>query len=111
AAEDRLSTREQVAEQARRMVTDLRARAKLQDFFRRWLKVESGPDLAKDPELFADFTPEVIADLRTSLELFLDDVLWEGDSADFRRLLLDEPLLLNGRLAAFYGADMPEDSP
>ncbi|WP_152054133.1 DUF1592 domain-containing protein [Tautonia marina] len=111
AAEGRLETRDQVAEQARRMLDDPRARAKVLDFFRKWLKIDDIPDLAKDPELFAEFTPEVISDLRTSLELFLEDVIWNSDAADFRRLLLDEPLMLNGRLAAFYGADLPEDSP
>jgi hypothetical protein len=111
AAEARLETREQVAEQARRMLDDPRARAKVLDFFRKWLKVDAIPDLAKDPAHYEDFTPEVVSDLRTSLELFLEAVIWDGDAADFRRLLLDEPLLLNGRLAAFYGADLPEDSP
>lgn len=111
AAEGRLSTPEQVEEQARRMVGDLRTRAKLLDFFHRWLKVEDVPDLAKDPEHFAEFDERVISDLRTSLDLFLEDVAWEDESADFRRLLLDRDLYLNGRLAEFYGADLPADSP
>ncbi|QDV38904.1 DUF1592 domain-containing protein [Tautonia plasticadhaerens] len=111
AAEGRLSTPEQVEEQARRMVGDQRARAKLLDFFHRWLKVEDVPDLAKDPEHFAEFDERVISDLRTSLDLFLEDVAWEDESADFRRLLLDRELYLNGRLAEFYGADLPADSP
>ncbi|RUL85264.1 DUF1592 domain-containing protein [Tautonia sociabilis] len=111
AAEGRLRTREQVVEQARRMVGDLKTRAKLLEFFHLWLKVEDAPDLAKDPERFAEFSDAVIADLRTSLDLFLDEVAWGSDHADFRRLLLDEELFLNGRLAAFYGADLPPDSP
>jgi mono/diheme cytochrome c family protein len=110
AAEGKLSTPEQVEEQARRMIADQRTRAKLLDFFHRWLKVEEVPDLAKSPDHFAEFDEEVISDLRTSLDLFLEDVAWNDESSDFRRLLLDRDLYLNGRLAEFYGADLPVDS-
>ena len=110
AAEDRLGNVEAVAEQARRMLGDPRAHATLRAFFLKWLKVESTPDLAKAPEAYPDFDDAVIADLRTSLELFLDDVAW-GNDPDFRRLLLDQELFLNGRLAAFYGVERPEDAP
>ena len=36
-------------------------------------------------------------------------MVW-GDSADFRRLLLSNELYLNGRLARFYGFDLPADA-
>ena len=65
------------------MLADLRARAKLREFFLQWLKVDQAPDLAKDPERFPGFDAEVAADLRTSLELFLDDVVW-SEASDFR---------------------------
>ena len=43
-------------------------------------------DVRKDPALYPDFTPEIIDDLRTSLNLFLDEVVW-SDASDFRELL------------------------
>ena len=92
------------------MVNDLRTRAKLREFFLQWLKVDQTSDLAKDPKVFPEFNPAVASDLRTSLDLFLDDVVW-GDSSDFRRLLLADELYLNGRLAEFYGAELPADAP
>lgn len=110
AAAGKLSTRDEVTKQAQRMLTDPRARAKLREFLLTWLKVDQHPELAKDPKRFPDFTPAVASDLRTSLELFLDDVLW-GDSPDFRKLLLADELYLNGRLAKFYGVDLPADAP
>ena len=76
AASGRLATREQVTREAERMVSDLRTRAKVRDFFLQWLKVDPVPDLSKDPKLFPGFTPEVASDLRTSLDLFLEDVIW-----------------------------------
>ena len=109
AASGKLTTREQVTAQAERMVTDLRTRAKVREFFQQWLRVENAPEIAKDPQLFADFDASVASDLRTSLDLFLDDVVW-GDRPDFRRLLLDEGVYLNGRLSKLYGGGLPADS-
>jgi len=104
AKEGRLHTPEQLAQQTERMLADLRAKAKLRDFLLTWLKVDAGQDLSKDPQKFPEFTPEVIADLRTSLELFLDDVIW-SEASDFRQLVLADRIYLNDRLAKFYGVE------
>jgi hypothetical protein len=110
AAAGQLTTREQVAGHVDRMLPDLRTRSKLRQFFQQWLKVEQVPDLAKDPERYASFNAEVANDLRTALDLFVEEVVW-SDASDFRQLLLADSLPLNGRLARFYGADVPEDAP
>ncbi len=110
AAKGQLVTREQVEQQAQRLLTDSRTRSKLRDFFLRWLKVDHVPDVAKDSERFPEFSAEIADDLRTSLELFLDDLLG-SEAADFRQVLLADALPLNGRLAKFYGADLPDDAP
>jgi mono/diheme cytochrome c family protein len=110
AAGGRLGTADEVARQAERGVGDLRSRAKLREFLLQWLRVDPVPDLAKDPEKFPGFDAAIASDLRTSLDLFLEDVVW-SESSDFRRLLLGEELFLNGRLAKFYGADLAPDAP
>jgi mono/diheme cytochrome c family protein len=110
AAANQLDTREEVVAQAERMLPDLRTRAKLREFLLQWLKVEQVPEMSKDSKQFPGFTPEIASDLRTSLELFLEDVLW-GEASDFRQLLTADYLYLNGRLAQFYGADLPADAP
>ena len=102
----RLSTKEQVAHEAQRMVSDLRARSKLHEFLLKWLKADTSIDLAKDAAKFPGFDAAVIGDLRTSLELFLDDVLW-SERSDFRQLLLADDVFLNDRLTKFYAADSP----
>lgn len=107
AAEGKLSTREQIARQARRMLDDPRARLKIRQALLAWLRVDQPPDLVKDAKAFPDFNPAVAADLRTSLELFLDDVV-SSDASDYRQLLLSDTVFLNGRLARFYGADLPQ---
>jgi mono/diheme cytochrome c family protein len=108
AATGELSTAEQIRRQAERMVEDRRTRAKVRDFLFAWLRVDLGPELAKDPARHPEFTPEVAADLRTSLELFLDEAVWSG--RDFRGLFTAEELPVNGRLAPLYGATMPADA-
>ncbi len=110
AASGRLARREQVADQARRMVADLRARDKLRAFLLQWLRVDQGAEIAKDPKLFPGFDEAVISDLRDSLELALGEVL-DSPSADFRTLLRSKALYLNGRLARFYGVELPPDAP
>ena len=110
AAKGQLATREQVVSHAERMLNDPRSRSKLRDFLMQWLKVEHAPDVAKDSATFPEFSPAIASDLRTSLELMLGELI-ASDATDFRQLLLSESLYLNGRLAKFYGADLPEDAP
>jgi len=109
AASGQLSTKEQVAKQAERMLVNPRSKAKLHQFLLTWARADQPRDLAKDTAKFPGFDPAVISDLRTSLELFLDDVAW-SDKSDFRQLLLADTVFLNGRLAKFYGADLPDDA-
>ncbi len=110
AAEGKLKSREQIAEQADRMTNDLRTRSKLREFLLQWLKVDRVVDMSKDPNLFPNFNETIASDLRTSLEMFFDDVAW-GDGSDFRRFLQADYIYMNGRLAEFYGAKLPADAP
>jgi len=110
ASAGRLATREQVAHQAERMVSDPRTRSKLREFFLQWLKVDPVPDIAKDPKRFPQFNEGIVSDLRTSLDLFLEDVI-ASEASDYRQLLRADYVYLNGRLAQFYGADLSSDAP
>jgi len=110
AASGQLANRSDVARQAERMLADPRAHAKVREFFLAWLKVDPAPDLAKDSKRFPGFDAAIASDLRSSLDLFLDDLLW-SETSDFRQLLLADYLYLNGRLARFYGIDLPADAP
>ena len=100
-----LKTETQVKYQAQRMLKNPRARAKVRYFLSHWLEMERGEDLAKDSKLFPEFTPEIAADLRSSLYKFLDDVVWR-DSSDYRQLVQADYLFLNQRLAKFYGVEV-----
>lgn len=106
----RLATREGVVKEIDRMMPDLRTRAKMREFFHLWLGLDRLHDLGKNPKLFADFTPEVIADIRTSFDLLLEDVTW-SEASDYRELFKMDSMYLNARLAKFYGVDLPAGSP
>jgi cytochrome c553 len=110
AAAGQLASREQIVEQLQRMLPDLRTHSKLREFFLSWLKISQPRDLSKAPNAFPEFTPDVISDLRTSIELSLDDLL-QSSAADYRTFLLSDDVYLNGRLAKIYDAKLPENSP
>ena len=114
AARNQLVTADQVRRQAERMVNDRRTRAKVRDFLFAWLRVDHGPEIVKDNTLYSEFAPETAADMRTSLELLLDDAVWgrgpNGSGSDFRRLFTDDEVYLNGRLGPLYGEKLPADA-
>ena len=97
---------QQLREQATRMLDDQRAHWKLRQFLFTWLHVDMDVDLHKDAERFPGFDAAVVGDLRTSLDLGINDIVW-GDSSDYRQLFLDDHVFLNPRLAKFYGVDPP----
>ena len=108
AAKGELTTPDQVRGHARRMMADHRARAKLRVSLHRWLHVEIDAEISKDPKAHPGFDAPVVADLRASLDRFVEDIVW-SEASDYRRLLLDETLPMNRRLAAFYGQQVPDD--
>lgn len=103
----RLRTHEQIKTQATRMSNDPRAKAKLNDFFRRWLKLDTEGDLQKDAESYPGFDEVLVADTRRSLEMFVEQVVW-NETSDYRELILADYLFMNGRMAKFHGVSGPE---
>ncbi len=93
-----------------KMMNDTRTRTKLRGFLHHWLKTDHARDAEKDPKKFPGFDAAIIANLRTSLDIFLDEIVW-GEKSDFKQLLLGEETYLNGRLAKFYGHELPENAP
>lgn len=110
AAANELGTREQIAKQAERLAADPRAWFKLREFLLQWLKVDQVPDLGKDAKKYPGFDETVASDLRTSLDMFLENTIW-NDKADYRDLMQSDKMYLNGRLAKLYGVNLPADTP
>ena len=106
AAAGRLRTREQIAAQVDRMLDDPRTLGKLREFVRDWLQLDKVAALTKNAAMYPEFDDRLSSDLRTSLELFIDEVLTSPD-ASLRRMLLDDHWYVNDRLARFYGIEPP----
>ena len=102
-----LKTPDQVRRQAGRMVRDPRAAVKLAGFVRHWLHVDQAREVAKNPDRFPGFDAAAVADLKTSLDLAIADVLNSPD-ADFRKLLQGDDVYVNARLAGLYGVEAPK---
>mgnify|MGYP003975921165 FL=1 len=100
----RLGTPSQARQQALRMLRAPRSRAKLRDTFHHWLGLDHAEEIAKDTEQYPNYDKSLEADLRTSLNTFLDNIVWRTAGADFRKLLNSRHLPFNERLARFYGA-------
>ena len=102
AASGQLKDAAQIRLQAQRMMKDPRAKSKLRDFLHHWLHVEEGAEIAKDQKEYPGFDQGVVMDLRTSLDLFAESIVW-SEKSDYRQLLLSDTILMNERLAKFYG--------
>lgn len=102
---NQLKTPEQISKAAEQMVYDWRSQAKLRGFFHHWLELERAAELTKDAKVYPEFSEAVLADLRTSLNLFLDEAVW-GKKSNYRELLLADYLFLNERLGKVYGRNI-----
>ncbi len=101
-----LETPGDVAEQARRMLQDPRARDAVASFTSQWLSLARLDSTEKDPALFPGFTAGIRPLLREQTLRFFDYVLFEGD-ARWETLLTSKIGFLNQELGAFYGVSQP----
>lgn len=109
AARGELTSPEGILAQARRMLNDRRAKAKLDEFFTHWLHLERAINVDKDNEVFPDFDATLLADLRVSLQKFIDHVVW-SEKSDYRELLQADYLFLNERLRKVYDAAAAQEA-
>ena len=95
-------TNDAIARHAKRMLDDSRAHAKMHGFFHHWLELDER-DRSKDQDEYPEFNQALRADLRRSLEIFLDEIIW-SDESDYRQLLLADHLHLNEPLRKLYAS-------
>ena len=99
-----VTTPEQIRAQAQRMIQNPRAKAKLRGFFDHWLDTDAADEIAKDPKAYPGFDAELVQDLRTSLNHFVESVVW-SPASDYRQLLLSDEIHLNASLRRYYGVE------
>lgn len=101
-AGNKLESEEQIRTAANKLVHDFRVRGKTRELMREWLNLGRFEEISKDKDLFPDFDDQVIADLRMSLDVFLDEVIW-SDTSDYRDLFRADWTMTTSRLQEFYG--------
>lgn len=97
-----LSTPDEVAAQAERLLNDARADAALADFTTQWLELVPLPTLVKDNKVFPAFTPELRDAMQHETVAFTRDVL-RGDKPTFTQLLTANYSVVEPGLAQYYG--------
>jgi hypothetical protein len=106
AAAGKLTTPEDVAGAARRLLKDPRAVDGIRSFHRQWLDLRELDTKSKDPLLYPSFTPELKrAIVEETLRFSANAVLQGGDAVT--TLLTSNKTFVNAPLAKLYGVAPP----
>jgi hypothetical protein len=103
ADKNQLGNKDQIAEQARRLLVDVKARDGLEDFHLQWLHMQDLDDRQKDP-VFMDWTPELAKAMLRETKEFVSGV-FQGPKADgkLETLVTSKESFVDGTLAKLYG--------
>ena len=102
-----LHSQQQLRDHAWRAVNNPRTHQKLNRFFHHWLEMDRAETASKDPDTFPGFDKYLIASLKRSLEMTIDDVVW-SEASDYRQLLMSDQIFVDDRIANFYDIDLPQ---
>ena len=109
ACQNKLVKDEALQQQLKRMVAHPRTKAKVREFFNYWLKTGDAEAVTKDIAEFPGFDQQLVSSLSTSLNRYLDDVVW-SERSDYRDLFLSDHLYVDETMAKFYGIEVePND--
>jgi len=97
-----LSTAEQVQNQAKRMLTDMRARDTVGGFAEEGLNLDQISERPKDTAVYPEWNDALKAAMTAELKSFISAVVFDGDSR-FTTLLMGTNSFVNQPLAAVYG--------
>lgn len=103
AAAGNLKTADAVAEQAKRLLADDKAKATIGSFFDEWLGLEELPERPKDAQVYPEFGDALARAMQDENRAFISSVLFGGDGT-FTSLMTGKSTNLSGALAPIYGA-------
>jgi hypothetical protein len=99
-----LGTEAGVAAQVDRLLDMDAGKAHVGGFFRQWLGLADVGELTRSTDQFPTWTDETAASMRASTEMFLDDVMWNGDGL-YSTMLTSPVSYVNGPLAQVLGLE------
>jgi hypothetical protein len=102
---DELTSKEQVAAQAIRMLDDDRAREVIRNFHTQWLLLTHLDGVTKDTSVYPAFDASLPPLLSEEIQAFVEHVILEGDGS-LQTLLTANFSFMNEELARFYGDDV-----
>lgn len=103
AEQGKLTDRETLEHQVRRMLADPRAKSLTTNFAFEWLKVRDMDAMEPDPYVYPSFNAALRNAFRTEMELFVDSIFREDRSVT--DLLSANYTFVNERLAEHYGIE------
>ena len=102
AAINKLVIPAEVAQQARRMLSDPRAVTKSEKFFRQWFGISNLESKEKNKSVFPEYTAELAKDFLIETDKFVNYVVWEKN--DSIASLFSSPFTFsNRRVSNIYG--------
>jgi len=101
AAEGKLRQPEIYQQQIKRMLTDPRAQALVEDFVAQWLQLRHLEHFVPDPDLFPDIDMQMRRDMATETKKTIADLIKNNSSV--LKIFENEYSFLNQRLAEHYG--------
>ncbi len=101
AAAGELHSAEAIEVEARRMLEDPRARATVLDFHRQWLDLHRLDETLKSSLLYPEFGPSLRASMATSIDRYVEHVVFEGQGT-LTELLLADYAFVDAKLAKVY---------
>lgn len=97
-----LSTPQQIATQARRMLDDPKAREAINNFHTQWLELAHVEHVAKDPNVYPDYNDGLRSLWIAETQSFLEHVVFDGEG-DVSTMFSAPYSMMNADLASFYG--------
>ena len=101
-----LDTATGVAEHARRMLDDPRARDVVEDFHAQWLQLDHWGEIMRDPAHYPELGADVAAVMREDMLRFVDDAVF-GKGGTYTDLMTSTAAFVDADLAMIYGIDHP----
>jgi hypothetical protein len=101
----KLATAAGIAEVARRMLKDPRAKDSIANFHNQWLELGKLESASKDPTLYPGFDAAMRTSMKGETEAFLANVFWQTGS--FEEMLVAPYSYVDAKVAGLYGIAPP----
>lgn len=106
AAQGELNDRAGVEKQARRMLTDQRAKATVDEFTSEWLRFDQLLDSVKERSSFPQYSPELAVSMTEETRRMVADLVW--NNKDFTNFFSADYSYLSTALAKLYSVPAPK---